>query len=142
MKRDSNAAARPLWLATGLALLLAFWIGPALAQAGILLERPSAEDIAARIAQADQYPLGSADNPVRTPRMFGQQDYLSRLRCGDGTSPSWERRGSIGLGPFGTIVDRYALICGDDPEPKFLHLDMYHNNHVERRAPDGFDIVN
>lgn len=95
--------------------------------------------IAKAIDKASTKPLGSKDNPVRAYRPEGQHAYLARLRCADGNAPAFERRGNIGPGPFGTIVDDYVVKCADSGE-QHVFMDMYHDN-VEARPVEGFTIV-
>ena len=71
----------------------------------------------------------------------GQRAYLARLRCSDGTAPAFQRRGSMGIGPYGAIVDLYDLKCAaGTPATAAVYMDMYHD-HVEDRAVPGFSIV-
>lgn len=98
---------------------------------------------AARVASrlADK-PLGGADNPVRAHMPPGQRAYLSRLRCSDSRAPTYERIGSMGAGPYGSIVDAYQVNCaGASPASSVVHMDMYHPGHVEAAAVPGFTIV-
>lgn len=84
-------------------------------------------------------PLGNYGNPIRTNGPGGQHDYLLRLRCIDGLSPWFERRGSVGIGPYNRMVDAYTIQCRDD-EPMEVIMDMYHC--VEETRPiDGFEII-
>lgn len=97
----------------------------------------------ARIARtlADK-PLGSAHNPVRADMPAGQRAYLSRLRCANGRGPAFERIGSFGAGPYGSIIDGYSVTCaGSSPTEAVVHMDMYHSGHVEAAAVPGFTIV-
>lgn len=98
---------------------------------------------AARIAQrVSIHPLGSDKNPVRADMPRGQRAYLARLRCQDGTAPAFERVGSMGMSPYGGVVDGYEVICaGGKPQTALIHIDMYHPGHVEQNAPPGFVIV-
>lgn len=92
---------------------------------------------AARIAQS---PLGSANNPVRTEGPPGQRAYLMRLRCSDGRAPKFEREGSAGLSPHGSMMDVYRVVCESTSESHAIYMDMYHPGHVESRAVAGFSI--
>lgn len=92
------------------------------------------------IAEADRHPLGSPQNPVRVQGPPGQRAYLARLRCSDGSTPSFFRRGSVGIGVFGNIVDDYAVTCGS-AAPVSVQMDMYHRGNVENRAVPGFTIT-
>lgn len=100
---------------------------------------PEGEALERLIAEAAAQPLGSPANPVRADGPGGQRAYLARLRCGDGAAPQFARRGNVGRGPFGTIVDLYDVRCGDGTGAE-IHMDMYHE-HVETRAPTGFTIA-
>ena len=66
---------------------------------------PDQDDLAAAIAAADAHPLGTAENPVRVGGPPGERAYIARLRCADGAAPRIGKRGSAGVGAFGTIVD-------------------------------------
>jgi len=110
-----------------------------------LLRAPGMADddaeIARAIAEADRHPLGSMLNPVRVGGPEGERAYIARLRCADGAGPKIGRRGSAGVGAFGTIVDVYPLDCGAAAPGKLdLVMDMYHSEHEEKRAPSGFLI--
>ena len=103
---------------------------------------PGQDDLSEAIAAAQAHPLGSMENPVRVGGPTGERAYIARLRCADGTLPRVGRRGSAGVGAFGTIVDAYPLDCGDAaPGRTTLVMDMYHEEHAEDRAPPGFTIV-
>jgi hypothetical protein len=102
---------------------------------------PDQDDLAVAIAEADKHPLGSLQNPVRVGGPGGERAYIARLRCSDGSAPRVGQRGNMGVGAFGTIVDSYPLDCGGAaPGKTNLVLDMYHEEHVENRAPPGFTI--
>jgi len=96
----------------------------------------------ARLKTAAAAPLGSRENPVRADRPEGQRAYLSRLRCGDGAAPTYERMGSFGPGPFGAIIDGYRVTCviGELKERQ-VFMDMYHRGHVELAPVPGYAIV-
>jgi hypothetical protein len=92
----------------------------------------------AAIDKAAAEPLGSDKNPVRADGPPGQRAYLARLRCTDGTAPAYERRGNVGPGIYGYIVDLYAVRCGQTESE--VRMDMYHR-HVEDMPVAGFTIV-
>lgn len=94
------------------------------------------------LKEADKFPLGSEQNPIRADMPAGQRAYLSRLRCSDGKAPQFERGGSVGSGPYGSIVDVYGVHCGGGATPaeSSIYIDMYHS-HVESRAVAGFTII-
>jgi hypothetical protein len=101
----------------------------------------SDQELERAVAAASAHPLGSADNPVRVGGPAGERAYIARLRCGDGSRPKVGQRGSAGVGAFGTIVDVYPLDCGPAGPGKLdLVMDMYHEGHLEDRAPPGFRI--
>ena len=94
------------------------------------------------IAEAERHPLGTAQNPVRVGGPEGERAYIVRLRCADGSTPKVGPRGSAGIGAFGTIIEIYPLDCGASaPGRTDLVMDMYHEEHVEDRAPAGFAIT-
>ena len=93
------------------------------------------------VAAASAFPLGSMQNPVRVGGPLGQQAYLARLRCGDGSLPSVGQAISAGAGGFGSVVQRFELDCGAAaPGQAELVMDMYHEEHRESRAPAGFAL--
>ena len=122
---------------------------------------PPSQEVIAAINAA---PLGSAENPIRAGGPAGQRAYLDRLRCPNGKPPHYKRIGNFGIGPYGTIIDGYSVICEKKqmvdsyPDMKTavkdalrpntqnksttLYLDMYHPDITEERAPEGFMIVN
>jgi hypothetical protein len=100
------------------------------------------EELNRAIAEADKHPLGSKENPVRVSRPQGQRAYLAKLRCADGKAPSFNRRGNLGVGVFGNIVDLYDLRCdGSEPATSEVVMDMYHLGRSEDRPVTGFTIA-
>ncbi|WP_373492367.1 hypothetical protein [Parasphingorhabdus sp.] len=92
--------------------------------------------------KASGHPFGSAENPVRASTPVGQRAYLDRLRCADGSTPSYSRGGSVGDSPYGNIMDRYHVDCGAaGPGSAQIYMDMYHKGHVESAAVPGFTIL-
>ena len=101
---------------------------------------PEAE-MRAAIAAAEAHPLGSLANPIRTAGPDGERAYLGRLRCADGKTPAIIPRGKGGIGPYGSIVDLFALDCGAAaPGRVELAMDAYQQEHQEKRTPAGFSI--
>lgn len=95
-----------------------------------------------RVATAAAHPLGSEKNPVRAQFPPGQRAYLARLRCTDGSTPRFDRAGSMGIGVYGNIIDNYTVDCGSAaPGRVQVYMDMYHSGYVEQRAVPGFTIV-
>jgi hypothetical protein len=91
------------------------------------------------VAAIEKHPLGSQKNPVRVGGPGGQRAYLSRLRCEDGRYPEFERIGSMGVGPWGSIVDGYSVVCASGQKAT-VFMDMYHSQHLEDRTVPGFTI--
>lgn len=94
----------------------------------------------------------------------GERKYLRRLRCPDGTAPTFRRDGSGGtrtapkseadekvafdqmFGPVKPgdpdyhVIDYYSVTCGD--RTTTVIIDMYHCEAAEpTQAPPGFTIV-
>jgi hypothetical protein len=102
----------------------------------------SDEAIAQAIAAANAYPLGTLENPIRTAGPEGQQAYLSRLRCADGSMPKIGPKGPGGVGTYGTIVESVSLDCGAaQPGKVALIMDLYHAENAETRPPAGFTVA-
>jgi hypothetical protein len=91
------------------------------------------------LAELDQHPLGSEQNPVRVGGPGGERAYLARLRCEDGRYPEFEREGSFGIGPWGYILDGYSVVCASG-QKTLIFMDMYHSRHQEDRTVPGFTI--
>ena len=90
------------------------------------------------IAAANAYPLGTIENPVRVGGPEGERAYLARLTCADGTPIRVGTRSDAGQGGFGSVATAYAIACGGTT--RRIVFDMYHEEHVENRAPAGFNI--
>jgi hypothetical protein len=104
------------------------------------MDRSSPEaELAALVAAADAHPLGTVDNPVRVGGPDGERAYLARLRCADGAAPRIGARRSAGVGAFGSIVGAVEIACGASGGR--LVFDIYHQEHVESRAPAGFTLL-
>lgn len=101
---------------------------------------PGQDDLAEAIAAAQAHPLGSRDNPVRVGGPDGERAYLARLRCADGSPPRVGTRMEAGVGAFGTVIAAYPVRCGGGETR--VAFDMYHEEHVETRAPAGFTLTN
>jgi hypothetical protein len=99
---------------------------------------PEDEELAL-IRAAEQHPLGTLDNPIRVGGPVGEHAYLGRLRCPDGAIPHVGPRGEGGVGAFGSITGAYAVSCGASQTR--LIFDIYHEEHVEDRAPPGFTLA-
>ncbi len=94
------------------------------------------------VAAAQAHPLGSLANPVRVGGPEGARAYLARLRCADGSSPKVGPRADGGVGAYGTVVDAYPVDCSAAASGRTrVVMDLYHEEHVEQRAPAGFALV-
>jgi hypothetical protein len=109
----------------------------------------------------------SRETAIEVCEPAGEQAYLARMRCSDGTVPSYQRSGSVGsrntydtkakeelarqqmlegrpVAPGESdyhTVDLYEVTCSDKKYEIFL--DMYHCGQPETKAaPAGFSIVN
>ena len=96
------------------------------------------EEMQQLAAAADAHPLGTVDNPVRVGGPEGEHAYLGRLRCPDGAAPRVGARREVGVGAFGSVVAAYEVACG--AQAGRIVFDMYHEEHVETRAPAGFTL--
>jgi len=94
--------------------------------------------------ELEKHPLGSANNPIRADGVMGERSYLIRLSCNDNSSPTFKRAGSVGIGPYGFILDLYEAECVNNLEIKnfTIYMDLYHPEHIEKRAVPGFGIIN
>ena len=100
---------------------------------------PGEDDLAAAIAAAETHPLGTLENPIRVGGPEGERAYLFRLRCADGAVPRIGERGDGGVDAYGTLAGVYPVTCAAGTVQ--LHFDMYHEEHVENRAPTGFSVA-
>lgn len=96
----------------------------------------SGKALAEAIDKAAVHPLGSLGNPVRTDRPVGERAYLGKLRCADGSAPSYLRAGNVGVGVYGYIIDHYQVTCPSQPAVS-VYMDMDHV-HEESRPVPGF----
>lgn len=117
------------------AVLIAFSVAATLAPVDGLEAR---QDAGQQPELDTSQPLGSAQNPVRTPR-GGQPGYLQRLRCPDGEPPTLHGRGNVGRGPYGNIMDRWRITCGETEHA--VYMDHYHSGYDEKRPIPGFELA-
>lgn len=96
------------------------------------------QEMARLVEAANAYPLGTIENPVRVGGPEGERAYLARLSCADGTPLRVGARSEAGQGGFGAIATAYGVSCGGTT--RRIVFDIYHEEHVENRAPPGFDI--
>lgn len=138
---------RNMMLVSAVAMMVS---GPALARdrtgdllarmmsGGPMLDEP---ELSKRIAEAEKHPLGSKENPVRVEMPQGQREYLSSLRCSDGSVPSFSRNGNLGMGIYMSMLDDYVVDCGSAaPGQVHVVMDMYFPAHKESRPVPGFTI--
>lgn len=95
--------------------------------------------LADAVARAERSPLGSKDNPVRENMPQGERAYLARLRCPDGKAPEAERKGNVGVGVYGNIVDLFEVSCRGAKRVQ-VYMDMYHDG-PELRPLSGFTMA-
>ncbi len=93
------------------------------------------------LAAIAEHPLGSKGNPIKADGAYGQREYLSRLICRDGFNiESARRSGSVGLGPYGFMIDLYLVTCktkiGTEQLP--VYMDLYHKGYREKYPAQGF----
>lgn len=85
--------------------------------------------------------LGTREAPVRTDGPRGQHEYLARLRCPSGASPSFVRLGSLGSdSPDGHTLDEYEVQC-ESAAARAVIMDMYHRGYREMHPVPGFTVL-
>jgi hypothetical protein len=109
------------------------------AMAAQLSQASPEEEMRALVAAADAHPLGTPANPIRVGGPQGERAYLARLRGPGGAAPRIGARREAGVGAFGSVVAAYEVICGETGNR--IVFDMYHEEHVEARAPAGFTVT-
>jgi hypothetical protein len=86
--------------------------------------------------------LGNPRNPVRAHSFLGELEYLSRLRCPDGTQPHFQRlSGTAGRGlraPCGHFVNGYRVRCIYLNLERRVFIDPHHPHYAEPVAVGGF----
>ena len=101
---------------------------------GISCIEPNLEEIA-------KHSLGSRGNPIRADGPKGQREYLSKLICLNG-DPIWDfkRGGSVGMGPYGFMLDVYIVLCNTEKGvvEHSVYMDLYHKNYKESGVAYGF----
>lgn len=86
---------------------------------------------------SDEHPLGSARNPVRCFQPTGERLYLENLLGPQGQPLHYQRIGSVGHGPHGTVLDLYHVTSADGVVDMKIHMDMYHLTYHEERPVPG-----
>jgi hypothetical protein len=99
----------------------------------------SDDELDRAIAAAEAHPLGSLENPVRVAGPDGENAYLARLRCTDRSVPKIVAKAPGGPDAYGSMADMVSLDCGvAAPGKRTLAIDIYHEEHIEKRPPAGF----
>ncbi len=86
-------------------------------------------------------PLGSLENPVRAHTFLGEFEYLSRLRCPDGSKPHTQRLHHRPRGPYGNKLIGWRVRCIYSNAESRVFLDAFHPDHVETEPVPGFAIA-
>jgi hypothetical protein len=92
--------------------------------------------------EISKHPLGSYDNPIRADGPRGQREYLSKLICPNGEPiQNYDRSGSVGIGPYGFMLDHYNVNCEQATEltKAGVYMDMYHKGYKEAKVSNGFN---
>lgn len=90
---------------------------------GVLLSREQSAGPRPDVA-AGQRDGRDVDHALRVCGANGARGALSARRCGDGSSPTVRRAGSVGMADDGHMVDSYEVACSGKVE--HVHVDMYH----------------
>lgn len=102
------------------------------------------EPVKPDMAEVEKHPLGSEANPIRVSGPSGERKYLSELICNNGEPVSaYSRAGSADIGPYGSILDIYTVICDTDKGAveHSVFMDMYHRDYIETRPAHGFKAL-
>lgn len=85
--------------------------------------------------------LGTKTNPIRCCKPDGEREYLSRLRDADGQKVTFSRKGSVGLGVYGHILDLYIVVDSKGNRHE-IFMDMYFTKLVDEKPVEGFTLKN
>lgn len=85
--------------------------------------------------------LGARTNPICCDDPSGERYYINRLRDQSGKRPTFVRRGSVGTGPYGNMLDLY-LLSSPAMADREIYMDMYHRGYVELEPIPGYLIFN
>lgn len=124
---------------------------PVVAQAptkgGELERQPYESDIGYELRKMGERPpgrpsgeLGGKNRPVRCAEPRGEQQYLARLRDASGKPVQFRRRGSMGVGVYGHILDLYEIRASDGKQGE-VYMDMYYTKLVDEKAIPGFTLA-
>ncbi len=78
-------------------------------------------------------------NPIPVNGIAGEHYYLSKLRCPEGKSFFFHRKGSCGTAPDMDMVDEFELLCRKKEHHYELYLDRYHLV-PSQRPPQGLSM--
>jgi hypothetical protein len=86
-------------------------------------------------------PLGSTGNPVRVHTFLGEIEYLSRLRCPDGTRPHAQRLRPPRVEAHGHRLVGYRVRCIYLNTEVKVFLDSFHPDFAETEPVSGFSVA-
>ncbi len=92
-------------------------------------------------ATQEPAPLGSPRNPVRAFTYLGEFEYLTRLRCADGTRPHFKRLENRRAGPYGRMLNGYRVRCIYLNAESKVYIDEFHPDYVELEPVPGFTMA-
>lgn len=72
-------------------------------------------------------------NPIPVNDAVGERAYIQSLQCQCGAPFLYKRRGSVGKGPDGHMLDLYQLVCFKSKCKIDLYFDMYHGSESKLR---------
>ena len=81
--------------------------------------------------------LGSKTNPIRCCKPTGERAYLSRLLDADGKPVTFTRKGSVGTGVYGHILDLYIIVDSKGKSHE-VYIDMYYTKLVDDKPIENF----
>jgi hypothetical protein len=84
--------------------------------------------------------LGSRANPVRAFTYLGEFEYLTRLRCPDGTRPHFQRLPNRRAGRDGRMLNGYRVRCIYLNAESEVFIDTFHPDYVELEPVPGFSL--
>ncbi len=103
--------------------------------------RMTGTELEAALKEAQKHPLGSDENPVRADLNIGEHAYLNRLRCSDGTRPTYERPKAPAPGIYHSAVDTYDVTCATgEPQHSVVVMDGFFPGYVEKKPVPGYTI--
>ena len=85
--------------------------------------------------------LGSPSRPVEVGGPLGEQQYLARLACADGSLVEFERLGSNPGVADQHMRDDYIVHCRSDGTTRLISMDMYHGGPPPQEAINGYELL-